>query len=472
VIYIFKVIIDRDHHTFTVNNNVVSQTKINSVLFFSAARQQQGEHLLSRRVHNSAAAVRMSEDHLARLLLHTEDGVVPFLSPDLLQRCFPPSDFRDCLILGIAVRDTGIVPVFDVTKSDKKKPRGYIFSDKIRPDPWIVPYRRFTVPSFDLAEDAMRAGRMATVAISSKEVPLWTSNGRHTITANQYTSCVLGLGSESSVALFDMILPLAASTSDDTSQSKPESVEQIQRQKRTVKRRHLASSRNQNWFSECIRTCRADTDGRQFWAPFTVNPEATALDDLDKEHMNWIVAQKDIDGVAIIGWQYITSSRDRWRILESIAELCDKLPLAVLATNTTLQVLELLRLKGQVLIGTDLPAKWARAKKAFVCGSVAGCEANDAVDSNGCLDLNPMLEASHHALFRDRAPLVPGCTCLTCATHSRSYVFHLVCSKELLAEMLLFIHNLHHLLFLLRSKDKGSIDKIKCKLEAVASNGD
>jgi Queuine tRNA-ribosyltransferase len=55
-----------------------------------------------------------------------------------------------------------------------------------------------------------------------------------------------------------------------------------------------------------------------------------------------------------------------------------------------------------------------------------------------------------HAWFRDDRPMLPGCTCHACQTHSRAYIYHLVCAKELLAEVLLFIHNLHHLLVLIR----------------------
>ncbi|CAI9599613.1 unnamed protein product [Staurois parvus] len=44
----------------------------------------------------------------------------------------------------------------------------------------------------------------------------------------------------------------------------------------------------------------------------------------------------------------------------------------------------------------------------------------------------------------DFRPLLPGCTCYCCRNHSRAYVHHLLTSKELLAGILLIIHNFQH----------------------------
>ncbi|XP_073473501.1 queuine tRNA-ribosyltransferase accessory subunit 2 isoform X2 [Aquarana catesbeiana] len=44
----------------------------------------------------------------------------------------------------------------------------------------------------------------------------------------------------------------------------------------------------------------------------------------------------------------------------------------------------------------------------------------------------------------DFRPLLPGCTCYCCRNHSRAYVHHLLISKELLAGILLIIHNFQH----------------------------
>ncbi|XP_032888188.1 queuine tRNA-ribosyltransferase accessory subunit 2-like [Amblyraja radiata] len=47
--------------------------------------------------------------------------------------------------------------------------------------------------------------------------------------------------------------------------------------------------------------------------------------------------------------------------------------------------------------------------------------------------------------FRDDfSPLVEGCPCYCCKNHTRAYLYHLLLTNELLAGVLLMIHNLHH----------------------------
>lgn len=46
--------------------------------------------------------------------------------------------------------------------------------------------------------------------------------------------------------------------------------------------------------------------------------------------------------------------------------------------------------------------------------------------------------------FDDFSTLFEGCDCLTCRKHTKSYIHHLLTTKELLGPVLLTIHNLHH----------------------------
>ena len=45
----------------------------------------------------------------------------------------------------------------------------------------------------------------------------------------------------------------------------------------------------------------------------------------------------------------------------------------------------------------------------------------------------------------DFGPILKSCACYTCRRHTRGYINHLLATKELLAGVLLNIHNLHHL---------------------------
>ena len=53
-------------------------------------------------------------------------------------------------------------------------------------------------------------------------------------------------------------------------------------------------------------------------------------------------------------------------------------------------------------------------------------------------------------LADDGRPLVEACACYTCSKYSRAYLRHLAVADEMLAGILLSIHNIHHLQDLMR----------------------
>ena len=52
-----------------------------------------------------------------------------------------------------------------------------------------------------------------------------------------------------------------------------------------------------------------------------------------------------------------------------------------------------------------------------------------------------MADTGHKTSF---TPLLASCECYTCRTFTRAYIHHLVCVNEMLAKVLLQIHNIHH----------------------------
>lgn len=56
------------------------------------------------------------------------------------------------------------------------------------------------------------------------------------------------------------------------------------------------------------------------------------------------------------------------------------------------------------------------------------------------------LDLNDKSFKEDFSPLCDLCTCYTCRKHTRAYVNHLLNTNELLAPLLLMIHNLHHFL--------------------------
>jgi len=99
-------------------------------------------------------------------------------------------------------------------------------------------------------------------------------------------------------------------------------------------------------------------------------------------------------------------------------------------------------------------------------------------DDDGCFVLDQTsrkdCDVTSHPWYCDKQPMLQGCSCMACVTHSRAYVYHLVCAKELLGEILLFVHNLHHLLCLLREANvllnyEADADKRMRSFETEAS---
>ncbi|XP_053561811.1 queuine tRNA-ribosyltransferase accessory subunit 2 isoform X2 [Bombina bombina] len=73
----------------------------------------------------------------------------------------------------------------------------------------------------------------------------------------------------------------------------------------------------------------------------------------------------------------------------------------------------------------------------------------------------------------DFGPLLPGCTCYCCRNHTRAYVHHLLTVKELLAGILLIIHNFQHYFSFFRSVrgalQDGKLDVLKEIIRRQAS---
>jgi uncharacterized membrane protein YgcG len=172
----------------------------------------------------------------------------------------------------------------------------------------------------------------------------------------------------------------------------------------------------------------------------------------------------------------------------------------VLKTRNLMQFLDAALLesdaivRSRVLVACDLPSVWSRNRKAFVLRLPPPSRPTQGdghrpvtasswppektrtetatgdsrrpkrpridpnsecdqgwLDENGCVNVSPHCDdgdVSRHPWFRDASPVIRGCPCATCRHHTRAYIYHLVCAKELLGEVLLFVHNLHHMLAL------------------------
>jgi hypothetical protein len=449
-----------------------------------------------------------------RLLLHADNGLVPYLTPQLLRETFPVVQFGSRLWMGLAVKDTCVVPAWNKrdesptphssnnsnrssnsnnnsnssNKTTPPKPRGYVFADHVQADAWMTPYTRVTVPTFDLVADTTSrqpqhaAAASKDVVATDEQVLLWTGHGRQALTPAVYFRCTQGLDSYANLPLFDACWPHDAPSK--------------------AKRRAAAVRRTQAWTTDFQQRRHAATvvtgtsattftAGTPLLVPIVVDAQLpdTSVD----EQLEHVVVQQQSqhvtthprDGIALIGWADLPPDRQTPCLAAVRRAVSPVACVAVLTTHNLRQVL-LAACHGVNLVGSRLPQDLALAKRALVLDvaswvagfAVLSKDDNDdnddpaprddnnnhhrtlPLDANGALDLHPPRNAQgqerveQHPYVRDPRPLLPGCACYTCRTHSRAYVYHLVCAQELLAEVLLFVHNLYHLLFLLETVEQ------------------
>jgi len=280
-----------------------------------------------------------------RLLLHAVDGVVPYLSPNLLKRCFPPNHVSDVLWVGISVRDTCIVPS-GYNAKDKTKPRGYTFSNSVSVDSWMRDYHRVTVSSFDLLQDAVQH-KASSTTVTNQHVMVWTANGRHPLTPTLYYGSAKGLQSHVTVPLHDMI------------QKKV-----VHEPPPSKKQRDAAIRRTNEWTNVLLE--QQDCSESTVWAPLLIDGATLDVSQIELLDEKIQTNKRRISGIALIGWPYLNNWQERQAVCASIRQQWMDIDVAVLSTQSLTQLLDA-AIGGCNFIGTNLPTVWAQDKKAFVC---------------------------------------------------------------------------------------------------------
>lgn len=406
--------------------------------------------------------------HTIHLLLHCQDGCVPYLNPTQLEQYFPPTSG---LWLGLAVQDTCVMPLTDKFKKKKarddvifnkdaaaaapKKIRGYTFSALASPDPWLLPYTRVTVPSFPDDKKEQVA--------DNKSISVWTPHGRQKLTCETYTKvAVEGLQSTYTVSMCD----------DNPGQQQSDDAAAAGRWQKV-------QTRNNQWSQQLVEAVEQHGSGEApstiVWKSVIIPPWSNDSQyNGQEENVAVNIPQADggskAKGIAFLGqWrpdllnsknaQHQVPSRDsfEWRCLLSTKSLHD--------------IVEAVAGGYMNVIGTDLPTKWAKGKLALAVEFSQGLltaepaskrpklesTGDEAISDSSCrpvLNSDGCMNMADPVFARDPKPLVGGCRCMACqdgGRFSRAYIHHLVCAKELLAEILLFAHNLHHLMQLIET---------------------
>ena len=210
-----------------------------------------------------------------------------------------------------------------------------------------------------------------------------------------------------------------------------------------------------------------------------------------------------IGHISITGWDSISYNREyRRQALRQLMTTLQQTPTSstpprkkeylILAVNDIQSILDAAR-EGVSIIGTDMVRLWSRDGMALCLDmSFGNGEKKNETEST----TSGMIDLSDEKYARDSSALLPGCQCVSCrprqintsSSHhhntnddqikksvpsfTRAYIHHLIKANEMLAETLLFVHNLHQMLLLFRqlskatSSDEENGDGEKRNLEA------
>lgn len=480
-----------------------------------------------------------------RLLIHAQDGCLPYLTPQLLDLLFSPSQGggeigsgdgeasdkldndedwkwrRAHLLLGVAVKDTCIVPMFQESKmkstaaskrkrdadsvssadgkigkpgeavskndaanrkanvDDTKKPVGYTFltpgkaefiCSEIREhakSSWKEPpsasyaqihlkipsfVETIIAPSFSLDGPSERRSDNG-VGTREKIIPQSTKNamqidtphGWQKIQPEQYWRAVMSVtGPPSSseemnlaagaVGLFDLV---SLNRADSPSREK------------MLKRTNDWSSRIQSFRASQKQPCTG------FWTPVHLSGWDLPLESL-LARPNRRDSTPSIDRVAIVGWESITSTREhRRQCLRRLMGTLNSSPskpkeYALLAVNDIESIVDAAN-EGVSIIGTDLLRRLSLSGLAL-CLDLT--DISSSISSEQCY-----LDLKDRKFAEDASPIVESGGCKVTSSFSRAYIHHLIEAKEMLAQTLLFIHNLNQMLLLFRQMSHDSVQR-------------
>ena len=402
-----------------------------------------------------------------QLLLHASGGIVPYLTPTLLTKYFPAPQSH--LLLGISVQDTCLAPHFP--SPDAVQPRGYEFVSK-PPLDYLKSYTTVVVPSFDLLHDANKRGQNSVQATGTG-VSVWSLQGRQVLSNQAYMRLVLSATTTTTTTGSSPWQEAESSTTSIQSQlqSQPQfslivSLYDQAAMHQSKQRHEQARHRRQTWLQELIQ----DTHGSSrttttattspVWAVVSASSKNNANTNnniLVDDELEQLLENDKVSGYAIVGCSSLETFATGIHgggggsniIIPQLKRAESSKTVAVLSVSTMQDVLECLE-QGVSIIGTDLPTKWALSHQAFVLpldySSRKKLKENYDTNTNGGSSFLMDLTDSKYAI--DSSPLLEGCGCMACGQdfYSRAYIHHLYQAKELLAQILLMGHNLHHML--------------------------
>lgn len=167
-------------------------------------------------------------------------------------------------------------------------------------------------------------------------------------------------------------------------------------------------------------------------------------------------AKRDVDGFVIEGF-HVNGPQTKSLKFEEVVEILEEV-IALLPEDKPRFLHGVLRpefILKAVLCGIDVvDASFAHAATEAGCALIFNCSSDkdlelmlgrDLLDQELEMD---MRDAQHR---EDFVPLLESCACYACTNFTRAYIHHLLNTGEMLGQVLLSLHNIHHFLGFLKS---------------------
>lgn len=193
--------------------------------------------------------------------------------------------------------------------------------------------------------------------------------------------------------------------------------------------------------------------------------------------------------VAITGWESLPTnlphSKRRTVLNKLTTTIQSKLPASesrqflLLSTNDVSSILAAAK-EGVSIIGTDLVRTLSSNGIALVLNTIMPVVITESDSSVVLPAASSVIDLKDEMYAMDNRPIRNGCTCLTCrvakttwshvekedqvncdndeespSSFSRAYIHHLIEAKEMLADTLVFVHNLHQMVQLFRGMSEA-----------------
>ncbi|OLY83827.1 Queuine tRNA-ribosyltransferase subunit QTRTD1 [Smittium mucronatum] len=323
---------------------------------------------------------------------YTNHGLQPHILPDI-EKKFPKPDIEQVYIEHFLDRD---VPCFADYKEGIHKFLGVEDTE--------------TAIFFDILDPT--SNKRSYSKPSNSYLTAETGGGLRKISPELYSQLIKNLSPEMYVSLADYLFM----TADEA-----------------VKGKKIAKSieRSINWFDKCVK----ESEGSAVFVPLmgSVVPEARA------KFVN-LLQQRRFDGVVLIDYSTQIGLAQQLDLAKpSLISIPSTIPRYLLGFSAPDEVIIAIRNGIDIFLST-YPYAVTEQGFASIYSFPANLENKEPLVDR---PFNPSLNLWESSMSDDFSPISKSCECYTCQKHTRAYINHLLNTQEMLATVLLQIHNLH-----------------------------